>query len=245
MRGRAVPLTTGRRLIADFVAASGWTPKGVITRSMRLRRLAAARAAQAERTPWPALIATGFAAVAARHPHLRRSYAPLPRPHLYEAPVSIAAIVVAREHEGEPILQFARIRSPDLLGPVATGAELRRLSTTPLMDIPDSRKLIAITRWPWPIRRLLWWVGLNVGRQRPNFFGTFGITSLAAAGAAIPTIVHPLTTCLSWSPLYADGTLEMACSFDHRVCDGAEIARALAELEAELDGPVADALSGP
>ena len=242
MRGKTIPLTLGRKLVADLVAASDWTTKGVISRQMHLPRLVAARAAQIDRSPWTALIATGFSRVAAQRPELRRSYAPLPRPHLYEVPVSIAVITVARELNGEEILQFARIRAPDLLGPVTTGTELRRLSSMPLTDIPDSRKLLAIMRWPWPIRKILWWIGLNVGRQRANFFGTFGITSLAGMNASINSAVHPLSICLSWSPLSEDSKTVLVCSFDHRVCDGMTIAQALAALEAELEGPVASAL---
>jgi hypothetical protein len=175
-------------------------------------------------------------------PELRRSYAPFPRPHLYEVPISVAAIAVERMLDGEPTLQFARVRSPDIIGPIATGIELKRLATAPLADIPDTAKLLRVTRWPWPIRRLLWWIGLNVGRQRPNFFGTFGVTSLAGEGARIADAVHPLTSCLSWGPIAEDGAIEMVCSFDHRVFDGVLVARALARLERELNGPVTAAL---
>ena len=242
MRGKAIPLSAGRRFVADLVAASAWTTKGVIIRRMNLAPLLAARAGQGERTPFTALLACGWARVADGMPELRRSWTAVPRAGLHEVPVSIAAIVVERDLDGEPTLQFARIRAPDRLGPIETGRELKRLATTPLADIPDTAKLLRITRWPWPIRRLLWWIGLNVGRQRPNFFGTFGITSLAGEGARIGYAVHPLTSCLSPGPIAQDGSLEIKCSFDHRVFDGVLVARALERLEAELNGPVALAL---
>ena len=35
---------------------------------------------------------------------------------------------------------------------------------------------------PLPFRRLFWLVGLNFGRQRANYFGSFGVTSVAAYG---------------------------------------------------------------
>ena len=49
--------------------------------------------------------------------------------------------------------------------------------------MPAFRKMLRATRLPLPLRRLLWWIGLNVGRQRANYFGSFGVTSVAAYGA--------------------------------------------------------------
>jgi hypothetical protein len=244
LRGRSIPLSLGRRLIADLVHAAGYTTKGVISRQMSLAPLMAARTAQTAPTPWSALVTCAFARVARDMPELRRSYVMLPWPQLYEVPVSIAAITTERELDGEKLLFFARIRAPDALGPVATGEELRRLMATPLRDIPDMRKLLRITAMPLPLRRLLWWIGLNIGRQKPNFFGTFAFTSLASRGATICYPVQPVTTCLSMSPINPDGSVDMIVSFDHRVFDGAVVARALAALEAELNGPVAEALRG-
>ena len=50
------------------------------------------------------------------------------------------------------------------------------------------RKIMRVTRLPLPFRRLFWSVGLNFGRQRGNWFGSFGVTSVAALG---PGELHP------------------------------------------------------
>src|ERR1700674_2864386 len=49
-------------------------------------------------------------------------------------------------------------------------------------EVRASRKILLATRLPLLIRRLLWWIGLNWARQRANYFGSFGVTSVAAFG---------------------------------------------------------------
>ena len=51
----------------------------------------------------------------------------------------------------------------------------------------DFRRSLAISGLPRPLRRFLWWVGLNVGRQRANYFGTFGVSVYSALGASRST----------------------------------------------------------
>ena len=60
----------------------------------------------------------------------------------------------------------------------------------------------------------------------------------ASAGATALNLVSPLPTALNYGLFAPDGTLDVRLHFDHRVLDGMPAARALAELEAELNGPI-------
>src|SRR5438270_561093 len=78
-----------------------------------------------------------------------------------------------------------------------TLTEVRHASATnwfkdrPLGSSACRRRQLLIARLPRPIRRMLWWVGLNVeGRLRVRMYGTFGVSVYSGLGAAS---LHPPT----------------------------------------------------
>ena len=81
---------------------------------------------------------------------------------------------------------------------------------------------------------MLWWLGLNVGRQRGNYFGTFTVTVYSGLGAESLHPLSPTTTTLTYGVIPHDGVVDVRLVYDHRVMDGATVARALEALEAEL-----------
>jgi hypothetical protein len=82
------------------------------------------------------------------------------------------------------------------------------------------RNAARLSRVPWPLRRALWWAGLNVlGRLRCHHFGTFGVTSVGALGAGLLHIVPLLTSTLHYGMFDASGVVAMRLSFDHRVLE--------------------------
>ena len=96
-----------------------------------------------------------------------------------------------------------------------------------------------------PVCRLLWWFGLNIGRQRANYFGTFGVSVYSALGAESLHPLSPLTSTLNYGVIAADGTTDVRVVYDHRVTDGATVARALARLEEVLNTTIRDELTPP
>jgi hypothetical protein len=86
------------------------------------------------------------------------------------------------------------------------------------------------------------WIGLNVGRQRGNYFGTCLLSVYSGLGAESFNQVSPLTTLLTYGSIETGEPVSVRISYDHRVMDGATVARALQRLEAILNGPVADEL---
>jgi hypothetical protein len=242
MSRRWVPLSVPRRMVADLCHFSLAVPKGVIKRRMNVARLAAARAQATPRPAWPVLFLKAYALVARDIPELRRSYCKFPWPHFYEHPVSVASLVIERDHEGEAALFLARIKQPEDLMLADLDARVRHLKDAPAQDIRDFRRALLVARLPLPLRRIIWWLGLNIGRQRAGNYGTFAISVLGGQGAEVVYAVSLWTVLLSYGPISENGDVDVTVSFDHRVVDGALIARLFDGLQKVLDESVAEEL---
>ncbi len=244
MRGHTVPLTPARTLMADLSWIARKVPIGVIRRSVDLAPVITARRdGAAPRVPFTAMTAKALAIVARDMPELRRSYALFPRPHLYEVPVSVASIMIEREIDGERAVIPVRVRDPAGLSLRAIAAILDNARAGEGAEAAHLAKLMRISRLPLPLRRLAWLWGFNSGRQRPNYFGTFGVSVLGHIGGEIMRPVTPLTSFVSYGPFAPDGTTQMTMAFDHRVMDGALIVEAIAGIENALNGPIRDELA--
>jgi hypothetical protein len=242
MRGRAVPLSVPRRLIGDLMHFAAGVPTVPVQRRMHLAALVAARRATGQ--PWAAVFAKGFGLVAAAAPELRRAYLKVPRPHLYEYPVSVASIAVEREVAGERAVLGLRVADPGGRPLADLGRAVRAGQHAPVGEVKEFRRALRLSRLPRPVRRALWWAALNYGRARANYFGTFGVTSYAALGAESLHPISPLGYTLTYGEIGADGRVDVRLVYDHRVTDGATVARALVALEAALTGPVLAELRG-
>ena len=242
MRGRWVRLSAPRRFLGDLLRFAAAIPSVPVQRRMHLADVAAARLAAPGRPGWPAVFLKAYANVAAETPALRRAYVKLPWPHLVEYPHSVASVAVERDYEGEPAVFFGRVGDPASLPLAAVHARVRLFAEAPVLSVKPFRKMLAVGRLPGPVRRLLLWLGLNLGRTRPGQFGTFGLSAYSSLGSESLHPLSPLTTTLTYGVVRADGTVTVRVVYDHRVTDGATIARALAKLEAELLGPISDEL---
>lgn len=243
--GRRVPLSLPRTWIADLMHASRGVPLAAAERRLMLAALVAARTRCPDPPPWAAIVVKGYALVAARTPALRRSYQGFPWPHLFEADESVASVAVAREFDGEPAVFFGLIPAPDRQPLHQLAAYLREWKTTPVEAIRPFARLVRYTRYPRPVRRLVWWLGLNLsGRHRAKTVGTFGLSTVAGLGASIPQIIGPTATTLNYGPFDPDGGLTVRLTFDHRVLDGGTAAVALAEMERVLNGELGTELAG-
>ncbi|UWU80033.1 acyltransferase [Bradyrhizobium huanghuaihaiense] len=244
MRGTPKTISLPRRLIFDLMRASMDVPFVSLSRSLDIRPLLEARAGALAPVGWAAMFVKAFALVARDEPVLRTVYAKWPRPTLYELPKSVATVAIARVEDGEECVLPQRIAAPEALPLAQVDAEIRRAKTAPIEDIPMFRKIMRATRLPLPLRRLSWAVGLNFGRQRGNWFGSFAVSSVAAYGGGE---LHPITPgpfIVSYGVVEPDQTIHVVIRWDHRVTDAAPIARVLTRLEQVLNTEIAAELQG-
>ncbi len=139
--------------------------------------------------------------------------------------------------DGEDGVIFAHLRAPHTQGLREIDAALKRYKEAPLESLPLYRRMRRLSRLPRPLRRLFWWAGLNLsGHRRARLLGTFGVTTLGGLGASAHEVVSPVTTTLSYGVFRPDGSIDVQITLDHRVLDGAPLARALEDMERILKG---------
>lgn len=238
MRGRAIRLSPVRVITCDFLRYAKEIPSVPVQRRMNLRKTVAAREANLFRPSWAALFTKAYALTAAEFPELRRAYVKFPWPHLYEFPRSVANITVEREYQGEKGIFMLRLDNPEKMDLHEIHRVLRSAKELPVDHIPEFRRVLLFSRIPWPIRPMLWWLGLNVGRGRGKFFGTFTLSVYSSLGAESLHPLTPSTTALNYGIIEPDGTVNVRIVYDHRVMDGATVARALERLESILCGEI-------
>ena len=244
MRGRGIRLLPSHRVRNDILHFANKAPSLPVQRRMALGALMEARQTCRHRPPWTALFLKAYAILAQEIPELRRVYIGLPRPRLYQYPLSIAVVTFERKLGENAEVFAARIKDPASrpLGDLV--AVLRRFNEAPLEELKEFRRVLRFGRLPLPLRRFLIWVALNWGRQRANFFGTFALSVYSALGAESLRPLFPTTAVLNYGVIGADGAVDVRLNYDHRVMDGAIVARALQSLEKILNETIVNELRG-
>jgi hypothetical protein len=239
-KGRNIPLSLPRRFVGDLVHFARQVPTVPVQRRMNLADVAEARQAAAPRPGWCAVFTKAYAVVAARRPELRRAYLSFPTPHLYEHPINVASVAVERRFGDEDGVFFGHISNPEQRGLPELDRKLREFKEQPVEQVGAFRQALRVSGLPRPLRRLAWWVGLNVsGRKRAHFMGTFGVSVYGSLGASSLHPLSPLTTTLNYGAIEPGGAVDVRLVYDHRVLDGATVARALQDLEGVLRHEIA------
>jgi pyruvate/2-oxoglutarate dehydrogenase complex dihydrolipoamide acyltransferase (E2) component len=233
-----IRLSVPRRMVIDLLHFAKGIPTVPVQKRMSLGALIAARAACKERPRWTAIFTKAYALMARDFPEFRRAYVKLPWPHLYEYPRSNATVIIERDYQGESGLFSISIKEPADQSLREIGRQLEHASTAPVDSIKDFRRTMNFARLPLPLRRAFWWICLNFGRQRGNYFGTYGVSVYSALNAESLHPLSPLTTLLNYGVMSSDGMLDVRIIYDHRVMNGATVARALGRLEEILNSVV-------
>jgi hypothetical protein len=211
-------------------------PTVPVQRRMNLAILAEARRHATIKPSWCAIFTKAYGFIAAARPEFRRAYIPFPTPHLYEHPNNIASIAVERRLEDEDAVFFAHLRNPEKQALSQIDSFLQYCKQEPLSTIGLFRWTLKISRLPRPVRRLAWWFANSTsGYRRAQWLGTFGVSVYSALGAESLHPLSPLTTALNYGVIRPDGEVEVRIIYDHRVVDGATVARALLDLEKVLN----------
>lgn len=244
MRGTVRGISLPRRLVADLMHASIRIPFVSLSRRLDIRQLIEARAVAAQRPGWAAIFVKAFALVAKGEPVLRTLYVKWPWPGFYELPRSVAMVAIARVEDGEDCILPQKITAADTLPLAEVDAQIRFAKDAPIDEVPAFRKILRATSLPLPLRRLIWQIGLNFGRQRANYFGSFGVTSVAAYGGGELHALSPGPFILSYDVVEPDQTIDVVIRWDHRITDAALIAKTLTRLEQVLNTEIAAELRG-
>ncbi len=231
-------------MMADAMHFALGVPSVVVQRKLALAPLVAARKAHGRRVPWSAIVTKAYAITANEFPELRRVYLKLPVPHFYEYPASVASITIERELDGERYLVGCQVKDPAALALSEIGRRIVHVREAALAELRHFRRALAVARLPWPLRRLLWWLALNIGRVRANQVGTFGMSAIPEAGVEVlqPRTVWTSFIAYGYGTLNDDGMLTVTITWDHRAFDAATAGRVLGRLEQVLNGPIADEL---
>jgi hypothetical protein len=244
MRGTIRKISLPRRLVADLMHASIRIPFVSLHRSLDIRPLLEARALVPEPPGWAAIFVKAFSLVARDQPVLRTLYAKWPWPSFYELPRSIAMVAIARVEDGEDCVLPQKVPAADTAPLSEVDALIRHAKDAPVSEVPSFRKILRVTALPLPLRRFMWQIGLNFGRQRANWFGSFAVTSVAAFGAGELHALSPGPFILSYGVVGPDQTIDVVIRWDHRITDAALIARALTRLEQVLNTEITAELRG-
>jgi hypothetical protein len=242
MRGTVRKITLPRRLVADLMHASIGVPFVSLARPLHVRTLQEARAQAVQRPGWAAIFVKAFALVAKEEPILRTLYVKWPMPAFYELPRSVAMVAIARVENGQDCVLPQKVTAPDEMPLAKVDALIRHAKDAPINEVPAFRKILRTTRLPLPLRRLFWAIGLNFGRQRANYFGSFGVTSVAAYGPGELHAMSPGPFVLSYGVEKPDQSVDVVLRWDHRITDAALIARVLNRLEQVLNSEIAGEL---
>lgn len=240
-RGRYFPLSLPRRWIGDLLYYARQVPTVPVERVMDLKPLLELR----ERVgiSWPALFLKAFGLAAKEHPELRYALLRYPWTRCYEHPRSVASVAIERKYEGEPAVFFGQIQVPEAHNLHQIDGFLQKYKHEPLETFGNFRRLIRMTRLPLLMRRLAWWLTLNwSGEKRAKRLGTFGFSVYSSLGASSTHPLSPLSFLLNYGVIDELGRVTVRLVYDHRIVDGAVVARALSTMEAILTGTLLDEL---
>lgn len=241
--GRKIRLPKSRRLVVDLLTYSRRVPSQALSRYCNVKELAEIREQFEPKISWPALFIKAYALMSARRPQLRRLYMKWPRAYFYEHPYTIGRMSVSRQVDGEDWVLFARFVKPEIVPLPELHKFVIESRDLPVEQVERFRQQIAFAAVPTFLRRIAWWVSMNVsGYMRATRFGTFGLTTVSSMGAI--SIHPPCTgaTTFTFGPVAKDGTVRVTMVYDHRMLDGAPVANYLRELEHTLNTEIVEEL---
>ena len=236
MRGTSHPLSVQRRMVIDLLYFATGIPTVPVQKRMSLGPLIGGTGRKPRTAALDGDLHQGIWVVAEEFPELRRVYIKL----------TLAAIVRVPDQQGQhpPRARLQRRvrrlagfnqRPRASIACATSDTWIGYASTTPVEEIKDFRRWTQFARLPTFVRRAFWWLGLNWGRQRGNYFGTFGVSVYSALKAESLHPLSPATTVLNYGVMTEDGVLDVRIIYDHRVMNGATVARVLGRLEEILN----------
>ncbi len=219
-----------RSCIADVALLAGKIPLFPVDRHCNLAELAAARSACPHRIGWAAIFLKAYGKVVRQTPALRSWFLPGFRPRLATTEQNVATLAINRLEEGVERLCWARLDRPDERPLADLQQFIDDCGQKPLAEM--FKRQLELEMLPgWLRRTVLRWNLRSASAKRAARLGTFSLSTLAGLGAT--NRFHPTlcTSSLTYGPLEPDGRCRVTLIADHRVVDGALVARSLIRLE--------------
>ncbi len=238
--GRYLPLPGPRKFIGDLVHFARRIPSAPVARTFDVSAVSEARVQHSARPSWSCLFMKAYALVGSENAPLRRSLLEFPWPRLYEHPWMNCAMAIERVYQGEEGVFVGIFRAPEQQTLRQLQESVGWYKNETLEKVGFYRMALRFSKAPMPVRRALWWGALNMsGLKRSKRFGTFGLSSYGALGAEQIHPISPLTTTLTYGPIDPKtGRVIVKLIYDHRVLDGAYVARRLRDVEDVMNGAI-------
>ena len=243
-KGKTIRLSPMRKLVCDWLEFGRTMPLVAVERWMHLEPLVTARQQLSQRPSWFAIFLKAFAVVARQQEELRQSYLTFPSARLHQHACNVANLSIARNVNDEDVVFTYLLRDPESKSLSFLDECIRKARSLPVEEVSDYRRQLLLARFPSFLRRFIWWLGLRTsGHMRAKYFGTFGVTGVAALGSASLHLLSPLSTTLTFGVLQDDGSILVRLFYDHRILDGVQPAAALQRLEETLLGQIREELN--
>ena len=230
--GKRIALSNGRRLVDDVIRMANKMPLAGISGSFASPEVSLLRRQTRPKISWNVIYMKAYAQLSRENPVLRQAYVGFPYGHLHEHHDPVCMMTVAREHQGEERLFFARFCRPDHFTLPELQEQYDRYRKAPIEEIKQFRHQIRFAKAPGLIRRFAWWALFNVWpEKRASHMGTFGMSISGYNGAYGSKHLGPNTTTLGVDPIPRKGNSRLILTFDHRVMDGTPATRVLLRLQ--------------
>jgi hypothetical protein len=234
-RCRKRGLSLGRGLLCDYTHFARGNHCAAAERVMQLADVVEARRKASPRPSWGAIMTKAFALAARNHREMRQAFFTFPWDHIGEYDEQIASVVVHRQIDDEQAILLARLRNPENHSLKALDARLRSYMEKPVQKVRSFRMALRVARLPRLIRRLAWWLALQVSpNRRARYYGTFGVTTMSPFGARTLQVPSLWAAFLHYGAISETGDVPVGVVFDHRIMDGAVVGYTLMEMEQAL-----------
>ena len=225
-----------------------------VDRWCNLTDLTKARAACRHRIGWAAIFLKAYGKVVQETPELRSWFLPGLWPRIATTNQIVATLAINRIENDTEQLCWARLHQPEKLPLVEIQHFIDECCSKPSQELFKRQRELEmlfgeileafrvhvelfkrqreLEMLPGFLRRaVLRWNLRSASCKRSSRIGTFSLSTLAGFGAS--NHFHPTlcTTSISYRPIEADGRCLVTLIADHRVIDGAVVARSLATLE--------------
>lgn len=239
-KGKKLKLSFSRRCMVDFLHFSQKVSSHSVSaeRFMELSSVISARQNCPIKISWYSIFMKAFAKVSKDFPELRQVFLPFVFPKIYQFTNTSGSIAIEREYNNEAMVIYLKLDSPELMPLQELDRRIKNAKDCPIQSEPSFRRFLKINKFPFLIRRILWWFGLNIASSRRNYFGTFGLTGIGK-GVRSLSLKSPLSVNLVFDMTQPTHKPLVRLFWDHRVFDGVVVINILEKLESYLNQDLA------